>query len=90
MGTNTRAKGEAGSIVAIIAGTKTEQVIDKLFKIPSSKRNKVKGITLDMANTIKLIVKKCFPKATQVTDRFHVQKLALDEHMEYVKNLGSF
>jgi len=27
---------------------------------------------------MKLIAKKCFPKATQVTDRFHVQKLALD------------
>lgn len=31
-----------------------------------------------MANTMKLIVKRCFPKAVQVTDRFHVQKLALD------------
>ncbi len=27
---------------------------------------------------MKLIVKTCFPKAIQVTDRFHVQKLALD------------
>lgn len=27
---------------------------------------------------MKLIVKRCFPKAVQVTDRFHVQKLALD------------
>ena len=31
-----------------------------------------------MANAMKLIAKKCFPKAIQVTDRFHVQKLALD------------
>lgn len=31
-----------------------------------------------MANAMKLIAKRCFPKATQVTDRFHVQKLALD------------
>ncbi len=76
--TNKKAKGKAGSIVAIIAGTKAEQVIDKLFKISSSKRNKVKEITLDMANAMKLIAKKCFPKATQVTDRFHVQKLALN------------
>ena len=27
---------------------------------------------------MKMIAKKCFPKATQVTDRFHVQKLALE------------
>ena len=76
--TNKKAKGKAGSIVAIIAGTKAEQVIEHLLKIPSNKRNKVKEITLDMANSMKLIAKKCFPKATQVTDRFHVQKLALD------------
>ena len=31
-----------------------------------------------MANAMKLIAKRCFPKATQVTDRFHVQKLDLD------------
>lgn len=31
-----------------------------------------------MANSMKTICKKCFPKAVQVTDRFHVQKLALE------------
>lgn len=31
-----------------------------------------------MANSMKTIAKKCFPKAIQVTDRFHVQKLALE------------
>ena len=31
-----------------------------------------------MANSMKTIAKVCFPKATQVTDRFHVQKLALE------------
>ncbi len=76
--TNKKAKGKAGSIVAIIAGTKAEQVIEYLLKIPSNKRYKVEEITLDMANAMKLIAKKCFRKATQVTDRFHVQKLALD------------
>lgn len=35
-------------------------------------------MTLDMANSMKSIVNKCFPKAVQVTDRFHVQKLALE------------
>lgn len=36
----------------------------------------VKEITLDMANNMNLIAKRCYPKATIVTDRFHVQKLA--------------
>lgn len=31
-----------------------------------------------MASSMKYIAKKCFPKALQVTDRFHVQKLAIE------------
>ena len=30
-----------------------------------------------MANSMKTIARKCFPKAIQATDRFHVQKLTL-------------
>lgn len=76
--TNKKAKGKKGAIVAILAGTKVEPIIEQLLKIPKSRRNKVKEITLDMANSMKMIAKKCFPKAIQVTDRFHVQKLALE------------
>jgi len=76
--TNKKAKGKKGAIVAILAGTKVEPIIEQLLKIPKSLRDKVKEITLDMANSMKMIAKKCFPKAIQVTDRFHVQKLALE------------
>jgi transposase len=75
--TNKAAKGGKGSIVAIVAGTKAETVIDVLRKLPETQRKKVKEVTLDMAGNMTLIVKKCFSKATQVTDRFHVQQLAL-------------
>jgi transposase len=75
--TNKKAKGKAGSIVAIIKGTKADTVIEILNKIPLKIRNKIKEITLDMAPNMKLIVKKSFPNATLVTDRFHVQKLAI-------------
>jgi transposase len=76
--TNKNAKGKKGSIVAILAGTKVGPIIEQLLKIPVKKRAKVKEITLDMANSMKTIAKKCFPKAIQVTDRFHVQKLAIE------------
>ena len=76
--TNKKAKGKKGSIVAIFSGTKVEPIIEQLMKISDKKRAKVKEITLDMANSMKTIAKKCFPKAVQVTDRFHVQKLALE------------
>jgi transposase len=76
--TNKKAKGKKGCLVAVIAGTKAEYVIEHLCKIDYKKRSLVQEITLDMANSMKLISKRCFPKAVQVTDRFHVQKLALE------------
>ncbi|WP_421825546.1 ISAon1 family transposase [Larkinella sp.] len=80
--TNKAAKGQKGSIVAIIAGTKAETVIAILRKIPEKLRKKVTEITLDMAGNMALIAKKSFPRATQVTDRFHVQQLALEAVQE--------
>lgn len=80
--TNKKAKGKKGALIAIIAGTRTEVVIEHLSKIEYNKRLLVKEITLDMANSMKLIAKRSFPKAIQVTDRFHVQKLALEALQE--------
>ena len=80
--TNKQAKGRAGSIVAIVEGTRADKVIKCLLQMPSHIRRKVKEITLDMAPTMKLIAKTCFVKATQVIDRFHVQKLAYEAVQE--------
>jgi transposase len=80
--TNKEARGKKGCLVAIIAGTKADQVIEHICKIDYKKRSCVQEITLDMANSMKLISKRCFPRAVQVTDRFHVQKLALEALQE--------
>lgn len=80
--TSKHTKGRKGSIVAIIKGTRSEEVIDKILKINRELRLKVKEITLDMAGSMKLIAKKCFPNATQAIDRFHVQKLAIQAVQE--------
>ena len=76
--TNKEARGGKGAIVAIIRGTKAEDVIEVLLRIKESLRRIVKEVTLDMAANMGLIIKRCFPKASQVTDRFHVQKLVCD------------
>ncbi len=80
--TNKKAKGKKGSLVAMVKGTKADVVIKILHKIPLKQRKKVKEVTLDMAGSMGLIVKKSFPIAVQVIDRFHVQKLALDALQE--------
>jgi hypothetical protein len=50
--TNKAAKGGKKSIVAIVAGTKAEAVIEVIRKIPESLRKKVTEITLDMAGSM--------------------------------------
>ena len=57
-------------------------VIEVLQKIPRRVRSKVLEVTLDMAANMGLIVSQCFPKASKVIDRFHVQKLACDAVQE--------
>lgn len=76
--TNKKAKGKKGAIVAMVKGTKADTVIRILHKIPLKQRKKIKEVTLDMAGNMALIVKRSFPHAVQVIDRFHVQKLVLD------------
>lgn len=69
-------KGKENTIVVIVKGTKSETVVEHLLKLSKYRRNKVKEITLDMAGSMKQIAKRCSVNATQVIDRFHVQKLA--------------
>lgn len=80
--TNKLAKGKKGALIAMIKGTDSDYVSGILSKIPERRRNKVKEVTLDMAASMQKIVRKCFPKAQQVTDRFHVQKLAFEALQE--------
>jgi transposase len=73
--TNKEGHGKKGTLVAMVQGTKSEEVISALTKLPRSKRLKVKEITLDLSPTMRAIAKKSFPNATLVSDRFHVQRL---------------
>lgn len=80
--TNKAAKGKKGCLVAMIKGTKSETINEILLQIPAEGRRKVKEVTLDMAASMEKIVRRSFPKASLVTDRFHVQKLAYDAVQE--------
>ena len=73
--TNKSAHGGKGSLVGMIKGTKSEDVIYYLNHLPRTKRLKVKEITIDLSPSMRLIAKQAFPNATIVSDRFHVQKL---------------
>lgn len=80
--TNKAAKGLKGAIVAIVKGTQADTVIKALLRLPKRLRNQVQEVTLDMAASMNLIVKRCFPNARRVIDRFHVQQLASEAVQE--------
>lgn len=80
--TNKAGKGRKGTLIAMIEGTESASVIAVLDRIPEKVRELVKEVTLDMAGSMNKIVKLCFPNASLVIDRFHVQKLAYDAIQE--------
>lgn len=53
-------------------------IIDKLQKITYSQRKIVREVTVDMSSSLNRVIRMCFPAATVVIDRFHVQQLAND------------
>lgn len=62
-------------MVAVIKGTKAENVIAAIEKIQRTKRLRVKEITLDLSPAMMLIARTVFPNAKRINDRFHVHKL---------------
>ena len=73
--TNKAAHGGKGAIVAIVHGVASDYVSTILRKIPWEQRSMVKTITTDLSSAMMLTVKRVFPSATLINDRFHVQQL---------------
>lgn len=80
--TNRDARTRECSLVAVVAGTKSENVITVLKRIDESQRYVVKEVTLDLSDSMRKIVRSAFPNANRVIDRFHIQKLACEAVQE--------
>lgn len=76
---NKAGRGRKGSIAAIVKGTRQEDVIAAINSIPEPVRTRVGEITMDFASSMCSIAQSCFPWANRVIDRFHMQKLVLDD-----------
>ena len=74
--TNRDRHGRERSLVAIVAGTKSETVIEALEQILEELLESVEEVTLDLSDSMRKIVRRCFTRAVRVIDRFHIQKLA--------------
>lgn len=72
--TNRDRHGKDQCLVAIVKGVKSEDVINALKHIPEVLLNMVEEVTLDLSDSMRKIVRTCFPKAMRVIDRFRPQK----------------
>lgn len=71
---NKDAHGQKGALVAIVKGTKIEDVKNALERILWCLRAKVLEVTMDLSESMRAIVLGTFPYARITVDRFHVQK----------------
>lgn len=80
--TNRDRHGKDCCLVAVVKGVKSEDVIKALKQIPDVLLGSVEEVTLDLSDSMRTIVRSCFPKSMRVIDRFHIQKLACDAVQE--------
>ena len=76
--TNKEGHGRSGTIVAMVRGTKAEDVIKVLMQIPEEERKKVKEVTMDLSESMRSIIEAAFPDATITLDCFHIMKRCLE------------
>lgn len=79
---NKDAHGKEGALIAVISGTKVEDVVAVLKKIHWYQRAKVLEVTMDFSESMHSIVTECFPYAMITIDRFHMQQLPSDAMQE--------
>lgn len=80
--TNKAGKGGKGSLVAMVEGTKADDISKVFNKIPLHSRLDVKEVTLDFSSSMEKATITSFPNARLTTDRFHVQKLVTEALQE--------
>ena len=73
--TDKAAHGGKGTLAAMVRGVASDTVSAILRKVPLKQRLKVKTVTTDLSSAMMLTVRKVFPGASLVNDRFHVQQL---------------
>ena len=63
-----RGHGGKGTIILILKGMAADAVTEALMRIDANKRLMVKGIIMDMSNSMRLIAKRCLPNAVSYTE----------------------
>ena len=75
---NKAGHGREGTIIAMVRGTKSEDIVEVLKKIPEQDRLKVKEATMDLSETMRTSIEQVFPNAIITLDCFHIIRRCLD------------
>lgn len=76
--TNKEGHGRQGTVIAMVRGTKAEEVIKVLAQLPEEDRDKVVEVTMDLSESMRSIVESVFPNARITLDCFHIMKRCLE------------
>lgn len=76
--TNKDGHGGQGTVIAMVRGTKAEDVIKVLVQLPEEERKKVQEVTMDLSESMRSIVESVFPNARITLDCFHIMKRCLE------------
>ena len=75
---------DAGRVLEVVRGRKTEQAREALRALPEPQRLKVRAVCIDMSDAFDAAVALELPAALRVYDKFHVSKL-LGEAVDRVR-----
>jgi len=81
---NASSACQQGSLIAMIKGTKVENVKAVLEKTSLNQRLQVEEVSVDLAANMEKIAREAFPHASVVSDRFHVQRLC-SEAVQHIR-----
>lgn len=73
---NKEGHGKKGTVTAMVRGTKSEELSQVFNKIPEADRLKVKEVTMDFSDSMRMAVEYSFPNAEITIDCFHIVQLA--------------
>lgn len=80
---NPESRCRKGSLVAVVKGTKSDDVIRVLKQtLSEEKRLQVREMTLDFSPSMERIAHRAFPTAVITIDRFHVRKGCMDAMLQ--------
>lgn len=76
--TDKAKQGGKGSVLAMVAGTTTKDIVRVLAQISIKERQVVEEVTLDFSASMEAAARTAFPNARIVTDRFHATQIVTE------------